>query len=78
MEYRRLGSRGLKISDICVGTMTFGLGTKNTGEPERMVFDAVDAGVTLFDNAGDYSDGVSEAMLGWVLGVRRRERVIAT
>ena len=77
MEYRRLGSSGLKVSEICLGTMTFGHGT-DAAEAERIVQTSLDAGVTFFDTADGYSDGVSETMLGHALGARRREAVIAT
>lgn len=77
MEFRRLGRSGLKVSEICLGTMTFGHGT-DTAEAERMVGAALDAGVMFFDTADGYSDGESEVMLGRALGARRREAVIAT
>jgi aryl-alcohol dehydrogenase-like predicted oxidoreductase len=77
MEYRRLGRSGLKISEICLGTMTFGHGT-DASEAQRITRDALDAGVTFFDTADGYSDGASETMLGQALGARRREAVIAT
>ena len=77
MEFRRLGRSGLKVSEICLGTMTFGHGT-DTAEAERMVRAALDAGVMFFDTADGYSDGESEVMLGRALGARRREAVIAT
>ena len=77
MEYRRLGRSGLKVSEICLGTMTFGHGT-GAAEAERMVAAALDAGVIFFDTADGYSNGESEAMLGRALGSRRREAVIAT
>jgi aryl-alcohol dehydrogenase-like predicted oxidoreductase len=77
MEYRRLGRSGLKVSEICLGTMTFGHGA-DTDEAERIVCDALDAGVTFFDTADGYNNGASETMLGRALGARRREAVIAT
>ena len=77
MEYRRLGRTGLKVSEICLGTMTFGHGT-DIPEADRIVGTSMDAGVTFFDTADGYSDGVSETMLGQALGARRREAVIAT
>ena len=77
MEYRRLGRSGLKVSETCLGTMTFGHGTDDA-EAERIVRTALDAGVTFFDTADGYSDGASETMLGRALGKRRRETVIAT
>lgn len=77
MDYRRLGRTGLKVSEICLGTMTFGHGTEAV-EAERMVQTALDAGVTFFDTADGYSNGAAETMLGRILGSRRREAVIAT
>ena len=77
MEYRRLGSSGLKVSEVCLGTMTFGHGT-NAAEAERIVQAALDRGVTFFDTADGYSNGESETMLGRALGKRRRDAVIAT
>jgi aryl-alcohol dehydrogenase-like predicted oxidoreductase len=77
MHYRRPGRSGLKVSEICLGTMTFGHGT-DTAEAERMVQTSLDAGVTFFDTADGYSDGEAETMLGRALGARRREVVIAT
>ena len=75
MEYRRLGSSGLKVSEICLGTMTFGHGT-DAAEAERIVHTSLDAGVNFFDTADGYSGGVSETMLGRALGSRRRDAVI--
>jgi len=77
MDYRRLGRSGLKVSEICLGTMTFGHGTDQS-EADRIVHHALDAGVMFFDTANGYSDGESEAMLGRALGGRRPEAVVAT
>src|SRR5712691_10778485 len=77
MDYRRMGRSGLKVSEICLGTMTFGHGT-DAAEAERIVGTALDAGVVFFDTADGYSDGASETMLGRALGKRRREAVVAT
>ena len=77
MDYRRMGRSGLKVSEICLGTMTFGHGT-DAAEAERIVGAAFDAGVMFFDTANGYSDGESEIMLGRALGKRRREAVIAS
>ena len=48
MDYRNLGRAGLKVSEICLGTMTFGNGADQEGAT-RMVNAALDAGVTFFD-----------------------------
>ncbi len=77
MEYRRLGKSGLKVSEICLGTMTFGHGT-NEKESERMVHLAMDAGVNFFDTANSYGEGESEVLLGKALKDRRRDAIIAT
>ncbi len=77
MNYRRMGRTGLKVSEICLGTMTFGHGTEED-EAKRIVDLATDAGVNFFDTANAYSAGVSETMLGKALAGRRREAVIAT
>ncbi len=77
MDYRRLGHSGLKVSEICLGTMTFGHST-DANEAERIVRTAMDGGINFFDTADGYSNGESEAILGRALGPRRRDVVIAT
>jgi len=87
MEYRRLGRTGLKISNICMGTMQFGW---STDEPtaHAVMSRAVELGINFFDTADVYTrwiegnpGGVSESYLGnWLASgvVRRDEVVIAT
>ena len=77
MEYRRLGKSGLKVSEICLGTMTFGHGA-DEAEANRMVHLACDAGINFFDTANSYGDGESEVLLGKALKGRRRDAVVAT
>ena len=77
MQYRRMGRTGLKVSEFCLGTMTFGHGTDNAGA-QRIVSAAIDAGVNFFDTANSYSGGQSEIMLGKALRGRREPAVIAT
>ena len=77
MDYRRLGQSGLKVSEICLGTMTFGRGS-DAAAVDRMVGAALDAGVMFFDSADGYNNGDAEAMLGRALAARRRDVVIAT
>ena len=76
MEYRRLGKSGLKVSEICLGTMTFGHGA-DEAETNRMVDLALDAGVNFFDTANSYADGESEVLLGKALKGKRRDAVVA-
>jgi aryl-alcohol dehydrogenase-like predicted oxidoreductase len=77
MDYRRLGRSGLKVSEICLGTMTFGNGA-DEAEAARMVHAAFDAGVNFFDTANSYVGGVSETMLGHALKGRRSDAVVAS
>src|SRR5205823_13378431 len=77
MEYRRMGRSGLKVSELCLGTMTFGHGT-DEAEAKRIVDLARDAGVNFFDTANSYGNGESEVLLGKALKGRRRDAVVAT
>ncbi|HKJ61986.1 MAG TPA: aldo/keto reductase, partial [Hyphomicrobiales bacterium] len=77
MHYRNLGRSGLKVSEICLGTMTFGH-TTDEAEAGAIVDAAFDAGVNFFDTADAYSKGASEEMLGRALKGRRTQAVIAT
>ncbi|MEZ6059385.1 MAG: aldo/keto reductase [Planctomycetaceae bacterium] len=77
MQYRRMGRTGLKVSEFCLGTMTFGHGTSEH-DAERIVREALDAGVNFFDTANAYSDGQSEIMLGKALQGHRDQAVVAT
>lgn len=63
MEYRRLGHTGLKVSSLCVGTMTWGNRT-NEAEAQQIVDVAIGEGVNFFDTANVYGRGVSESILG--------------
>ena len=77
MEYRNLGRSGLKVSELCLGTMTFGHGT-DEATAKQMVDLAFESGVNFFDTANTYGAGLSEIMLGKALKGRRREAVVAT
>ncbi len=77
MEYRRIGRSGLKVSEICLGTMTFG--TLIDEEQSQEIVDlAFDAGINFFDTADGYGKGRAEEILGKALEGRRREAVVAT
>ena len=69
MEYRNLGRTGLKVSEICLGTMTFGLYT-DEAEADRMLGLSLDAGLNFVDTANAYIGGKSETIheLGRMLG----------
>jgi aryl-alcohol dehydrogenase-like predicted oxidoreductase len=77
MDYRNLGRAGLKVSEICLGTMTFGNGA-DQAEATAMVDAALQAGVTFFDTANSYVGGTSETMLGVALRGKREDAVIAS
>ena len=77
MEYRSMGRTGLKVSEICMGTMTFGTGT-DPDEACSMVEQALDAGINFFDTANSYGGGESELSLGRALSGKRDRAVVAT
>jgi aryl-alcohol dehydrogenase-like predicted oxidoreductase len=77
MEYRRMGRSGLKISELCLGTMTFGRST-DEAEARRMVDLGFAEGINFFDTANSYGGGQSEVMLGKALKGRRHQAVVAT
>lgn len=79
MQIRRLGSSGLRVSSVGLGTLTWGRDTDShdAGELLRMF---LDAGGSFVDTAGSYGDGAAESVLGELLteGIDRRELVIST
>src|SRR5438876_855787 len=81
MQYTRLGSTGLQISRICLGTMSFGNSEEWMVELEKakpIVKRAVDLGMNFFDTANLYSNGRSEEIVGELLKGHRDDVVIAT
>ena len=81
MRYTLLGSSGLRVSEVALGTMTFGE-TWGWGASEgecRRMFDAfVEAGGNFVDTAGNYTDGQSEDIVGSLTAPDREHFVIAT
>jgi 1-deoxyxylulose-5-phosphate synthase len=86
MDYRRLGSAGLKVSRICLGMMSYGSKAERAwhlteSEAEPLVRAAVDGGVNFFDTADMYSGGETEMITGRLLRSLFRHRddyVLAT
>ena len=85
MKYRTLGRTGLRVSEVGLGTWAFAsqiYGDVATTDAEATIRAAVDAGVTLFDTAPLYGDdernGISEEILGRVLGGDRQRVLIST
>ena len=89
MRMNRLGHTGLFVSELCLGTMTFGgggdmwgkIGSLQQDEADRLVARAIDAGVNFLDTADVYAGGRSEAIAGQALRnlkTPRDEIVVAT
>jgi len=86
MEYRQLGGSGLKVPVLTLGTGTFGgkgdlfSAWGNNGVPEatRLVDISLEAGLTMFDSADVYSDGMAEEILGKAIAGRRDKVLIST
>ena len=89
MRYKQLGRTGLFVSELCLGTMTFGgigqiwsqIGRVDERQATDVVRGALDAGINFIDTADVYSAGLAEALLGKALktlGVARKDVVIAT
>jgi aryl-alcohol dehydrogenase-like predicted oxidoreductase len=88
MRFNLLGRTGVYVSELCLGTMTFGgkgfwevVGKLGQSEAEALVGTALDAGVNFIDTADTYSEGESERLLGQALKSLARPRdqlVIAT
>jgi aryl-alcohol dehydrogenase (NADP+) len=77
MEYRQLGTSGLRVSLICLGTMMFGDRT-DEAEATRIVDSAREAGINFVDTADVYANGESERMLGRLIRSDRDRWVVAT
>ncbi len=74
MRYRLLGKSGLRVSELCLGTMTFGddWGWGSSKDESRKVLDAfLEAGGNFIDTANIYTNGTSETLLGEFLQGRR-------
>lgn len=88
MKYKLLGKTGLKVSELCLGTMTFGgrgfwtaIGTLPQEQVNTLVKQSIDGGINFIDTANVYSEGLSEQMTGKAirdLGLNRHDLVIAT
>jgi aryl-alcohol dehydrogenase-like predicted oxidoreductase len=76
MEYKFLGSTGLKVSEIALGTQTFGW-VANEAESHRMLDLFFDSGGTLIDTANIYNEGRSETILGrWIQKKKCRNSLV--
>ncbi|HKB66252.1 MAG TPA: aldo/keto reductase, partial [Pyrinomonadaceae bacterium] len=86
MKYKVLGRTGVKVSELCLGTMTFGdnflnIAVVDQAGANQMVARSLDAGINFFDTADVYAYGQAETILGKALkdcGPARDKVVIAT
>jgi len=88
MKYNLLGNTGLKVSELCLGTMTFGgkgiwtaIGAIDQKAVDAIVGRAIEGGINFLDTANVYSEGMSEEMTGKAirnLNLKRDDLVIAT
>jgi aryl-alcohol dehydrogenase-like predicted oxidoreductase len=81
MEMRQLGSSGLIVSELCLGTMIFGENSPRSTPPDvalKMIDQFLDAGGNFVDTANVYADGRSEELLGQSLRGRRDKVILAT
>ncbi len=77
MQYRTLGRAGVKVSQLCLGTMMFG-GPTNEKNSIRIIHRAMDAGINFLDTANVYNAGESERIIGKAVRTNRKKWVIAT
>ncbi|MDE2378666.1 aldo/keto reductase [Bradyrhizobium sp.] len=77
MQYRKLGRSGLKVSQICLGSMMFG-GPTDEAASRRIIAKAREAGVNFIDTADAYSNGASEEVVGRAIADSREAWVLAT
>ena len=89
MRYNQLGNTGLFVSELCLGTMTFGggsgiyssMGGLQQKEADGLVKTSIDAGINFIDTSDVYSKGLSEQITGQALrnlGIAREDVIVAT
>ena len=86
MKFRLLADTGMFVSELCLGTMTFGghgqmwevIGGLDQAAVDAIVHRSLDAGINFIDTANVYSAGESETMVGKTLQGRRQQVVLAT
>ncbi|MFA6333995.1 MAG: aldo/keto reductase [Bacteroidales bacterium] len=88
MKYRQLGNSGLIVSELALGTMTFGesgegdhFGMKFTFDRKKateLVYKSIETGINFYDTADGYGNGQSEKILGMALGNKRKDVLVST
>jgi aryl-alcohol dehydrogenase-like predicted oxidoreductase len=77
MDYRFLGTTGVKVSPLCLGAMMFGgNGNPDHDDSIRIIHRALDAGINFIDTADVYSQGESETIVGKALADGKRDNVV--
>ena len=77
MHYKTLGRTGVRVSELCFGTMSFG-GDADDAMSAKMYRACRDAGINFFDTANNYNQGRSEEILGRLIRAEREDLVLAT
>ena len=77
MEYRKMGRTGLKVSALCLGTMTYGTQVSET-DGAAIIGHALSRGINFLDTANSYADGRSEEIVGRAIAGKRHQVVLAT
>jgi aryl-alcohol dehydrogenase-like predicted oxidoreductase len=85
MQYNKFGKTGIFVSNLCLGTMTFGgrgfwevIGQQDQETATRLVDRCLDVGINFIDTANIYSFGESERLLGYALKGKRDRVILAT
>jgi aryl-alcohol dehydrogenase-like predicted oxidoreductase len=77
MDYRTLGTTGIKVSKLCLGTLMLGaMGNTDHADSIRIIRRAVDEGINFIDTADSYSDGEAEIIVGKALKELRRDEIV--
>ena len=79
MDYRLLGTTGLRVSKLCLGTLMLGAtGNPDHAEGVRIIQAAVSSGINFIDTADSYSDGEAELIVGKALKGLKRDEIVLT
>ncbi len=77
MEYNRLGKTGLLVSELCMGTMTFGNEADETTS-QALMERALESGINFFDAAHNYNLGKTEEIVGRWIGPHRDQIILTS
>ena len=77
MKFNNLGKSGLKVSELCLGTMVLGSST-NENDSISLIHRALSDGINFIDTANGYNNGLSERIVGKAVNDRRNDVIITT